>query len=45
MMELDYKYFKYASADTVLDTIPDKQCKLFVDIPADDTEDTIQQRQ
>ena len=27
MMELDHKYFKYTSVDTVLDTIPDKQCK------------------
>ena len=44
MMELDHKYFKYASVDTVLDTIPDKWCKLFVEKPADDTEDTIQQR-
>ena len=31
MMELDHKYFKYASVDTVLDTIPDKWCKLFVE--------------
>ena len=45
MMELDHKYFKYASVDTVLDTIPDKRCKLFVEKPADGTEDTIQQRQ
>ena len=45
MMELDHKYFKYTSVDTVLDTIPDKRCKLFVEKPADDTEDTIQQRQ
>ena len=45
MMELDHKYFKYASVDTVLDTIPDKWCKIFVEKPADDTEDTIQQRQ
>ena len=36
MMELDHKHFKYASVDTVLDTIPDKQCKLFVENPADD---------
>ena len=42
MMELDRKY---ASVDTVLDTIPDKQCKIFVEKPADNTEDTIQQRQ
>ena len=40
MMKLDHKYFKYTSVNTVLDTIPDKQCK-----PADDSEDTIQQRQ
>ena len=33
MMELDHKYFKYASVDTVLDTIPDKRCKLFVEKP------------
>ena len=45
MMELDHKYFKYASVDTVLDTIPDKSCKIFVEKSADDTEDTIQQRQ
>ena len=45
MMELDHKYFKYANVDTVLDTIPDKLCKIFVEKPADDTEDTIQQRQ
>ena len=45
MMELDHKYCKYASVDTVLDTIPDKLCKIFVEKPADDTEDTIQQRQ
>ena len=45
MMELDHKYFKYASVDTVLDTIPDKWCKLFVEKPADGTEDTIKQRQ
>ena len=45
MMELDHKYFKYTSVDTVLDTIPDKWCKLFVEKPTDDTEDTIQQRQ
>ena len=45
MMELDHKYFKYTSVDTVLDTIPDKWCKLFVEKPADNTEDTIQQRQ
>ena len=45
MMELDHKYFKYASVDTVLDTIPDKRSKIFVEKPADDTEDTIQQRQ
>ena len=45
MMELDHKYFKYASVDTVLDTIPDKRCKLFVEKPPDNTEDTIQQRQ
>ena len=45
MMELDHKYFKYASVDTVLDTIPDKWCKHFVEKPGDDTEDTIQQRQ
>ena len=44
MMELDHKYFKYASVDTVLATIPDKWCKLFVEQLADDTEDTIQQR-
>ena len=41
MMELDHKYFKYASVDTVLDTILDKQCKISVEKPADDTEDTI----
>ena len=45
MMELDHKYFKYTSVDTVFDTIPDKLCKIFVEKPADDTEDTIQQRQ
>ena len=45
MMELDHKYFKCACVDTVLDTIPDKWCKIFVEKPADDTEDTIQQRQ
>ena len=45
MMELDHRYFKYASVDTVLDTIQDKLCKIFVENPADDTEDTIQQRQ
>ena len=45
MMELDHKYFKYVSVDTVLDTIPDKWCKTFVEKPADDTENTIQQRQ
>ena len=45
MMELDHKYFKYASVDTVLDTIPDKLCKIFVEKPADNTEDIIQQRQ
>ena len=45
MMELDHKYFKYASVDTVLYTIPDKWCKIFVEKPADNTEDTIQQRQ
>ena len=45
MMELDHKYFKYASVDTVLDTIPDRLCKISVEKPADDTEDTIQQRQ
>ena len=44
-MELDHKYFKYASVDTVLDTIPDKQYKIFVEKPNDYTEDTIQQRQ
>ena len=31
MLELDHKYFKYASVDTVLDTIPDKLCKIFVE--------------
>ena len=45
MMELDHKYFKCTSVDTVLDTIQDKWCKLFVEKLADDTEDTIQQRQ
>ena len=45
MMELDHKYFTYASVDTVLDTIPDKWCKLFVEKPADNTGDTIQHRQ
>ena len=45
MMELDQTYFKCASIDTVLDTIPDKWCKLFVEKPTDDTEDTIQNRQ
>ena len=45
MMELVHKYSKYASVDTVLDTIPDKRCKIFVEKPADDMEDTIQQRQ
>ena len=45
MMELDHKYFKYSSVDTVLDTIPDKLCKIFVEKLADDTEDTIQERQ
>ena len=44
-MELDHKCFKYTSVPTVLDTIPDKWYKLFVEKPADDTEDTIQQRQ
>ena len=46
-MELDNKYFKYASVDTVLDTIPDKKCKLFVEKPADDPEadDTIVPRE
>ena len=43
MMGLHHKYFKYASVDTVLDTIPDKWCKIFVEKPADNTEDTIQQ--
>ena len=33
------------SVDTVLDTIPDKWCELFVEKPADNKEDTIQQRQ
>ena len=28
MMELGHNYFKEASVDTVLDTIPDKRCKL-----------------
>ena len=43
MMELDNKYFKYTSVDTVLDTIPDKKCKLFLEKPVDDPEanDTI----
>ena len=45
MMELDHKYFKYVSVDTVLDTIPDKPCKIFIEKPADDTEGTIQQKQ
>ena len=45
MIELDHKYFKYASIDTVLDTIPDKQCNLFVEKPVDDTEDTIEHRE
>ena len=45
MMKPDHKYFKYTSVDTVLDTVPDKQCKLFVEKPPDDTEETIQQRQ
>ena len=47
MMELDNKYFKYASVDTVLDTIPDKKCKLFVEKPVDYTEvdDTIVPRE
>ena len=43
MMELDNKYFKYASVDTVLDTFPDIKCKLFLEKPVDDPEadDTI----
>ena len=43
MMELDKKYFNYASVDTVLDTIPDKKCKLFLEKLVDDPEadDTI----
>ena len=47
MMELDNKYFKYTSVDTVLDTIPDKKCKLFVEKPVDDPEedDTIVPRE
>ena len=45
MMELDQKYFKNASIDTVLDTFPDKQCKLFVEKPVDDTKDTIEHRE
>ena len=47
MMELDNKYFKYASVNTVLDTIPDKKCKLFVEKLVDDPEadDTIVPRE
>ena len=45
MVELDHKYFKYASVDTVLDTIPDKWCKLFVEKPVDNTEDTVEHRE
>ena len=45
MMKLDHKYFKYGSIDTVLDTIPDKWCKLFVEKPVDDTEDTTEHRE
>ena len=47
MMELDNKYFKYASVDTMLDTIPDKKCKLFVEKLVDDPEadDTIVPRE
>ena len=47
MMELDNKYFKYTSVDTVLDTIPDKKCKLFVEKPVNDLEadDTIVPRE
>ena len=47
IMELDNKYFKYTSVDTVLDTIPDKKCKLFVEKPVDDPEadDTIVPRE
>ena len=46
-MELDNKYFKYASVDTVLDTIPDKKYKLFLEKPVDDLEadDTIVPRE
>ena len=47
MMELDNKYFKYASVESVLDTIPDKKFKLFVEKPVDDPEadDTIVPRE
>ena len=38
MMALDNKYFKYASVDTVLDTILDKKCKLFLEKLVDDSE-------
>ena len=47
MMELDNKYFKYTSVDTVLDAIPDKKCKLFLEKLVDDPEadDTIVPRE
>ena len=46
-MENDNKYFKYASVDTVLDTIPNKKCRLFVEKPVNDPEadDTIVPRE
>ena len=45
MLELDHKYFKYVSVDTLLDTIPDKWCKIFAEKPVDNTEGTFQQSQ
>ena len=44
-MELDKKYFRYASVDTLLDTIPDKMCKPFVEWPVDEPEDVIEHRE
>ena len=47
MMDIENKYFKYTSVETVLDTIPDKKCKLFVEKLVDDPEadDTIVPRE
>ena len=47
MMEFDNKYFKYTSVDTVLDTLLDKKCKLFVEKLVDDPQpdDTIVPRE